>query len=404
MVRIKTYLRDLAGERPTSRDAWERLSLYESRDLLGKRYRQRHQREANDAICREIASHLLQGRQWFASARDAGELVRPLLLYYGVVAFSRGLVLFLRPGLREATLKPSHGVEALKWSNELGGGNGGSRRIPDLRLRLEKGTFSQLTEATANDEQTTIAQFSGPTSATWGSIEGSAPTVSSIGWIASGTPSYPTDTALAVRDVLGRLPDLAHLYEQTFDEPTKCVRADIAVIKEGTNLGPNVPPQVTKTWIDLYKTHKDLPPIAEIATALGLAPDGLPKRYSFAPQDDQVALAHKSLDDLKNRLPPVRTDLHGSNFLVAPLPDRLVLSSMSLLFLAAFSTGTLVRYHPTAWQAMSTLHAGDQAFPLLKAAVSLVERRFPVEVLGRLEREPSADTAMEQRDPSRVST
>ncbi len=72
---------------------------------------------------------------------------------------------------------------------------------------------------------------------------------------------------------------------------------------------------------------------------------------------------------------------------MAPLPNGMLLSTLSLLFLVSYATGMLVRYHPTTWQAMSGLRAGDYAFPLLKAAVSLVERRFPLEVLDQLERE-----------------
>jgi len=72
-------------------NSWERLSLYESRDLLSRFYQKRHGRELSAEKAYEIIAHLAQGRGFFTSAGQSSELVRPLLLYYGVYALSRGL-------------------------------------------------------------------------------------------------------------------------------------------------------------------------------------------------------------------------------------------------------------------------------------------------------------------------
>jgi hypothetical protein len=57
-----------------------------------------------------------------------------------------------------------------------------------------------------------------------------------------------------------------------------------------------------------------------------------------------------------------------------------------MLFLAAYAVGMLVRYYPTLWQGMSSIRPGDHAFPLLRAAVAHIERRFPMEVVNFFER------------------
>ncbi len=107
------------GRPDRERDPWSRLSLYQSRDLLEERYKERHGGTPSDGKCREIASHLIQGGQYFAAAQSAGDLARPLLLYYGVLALTRALILFADKAARETTLAEAHGLAAHEWSNLL---------------------------------------------------------------------------------------------------------------------------------------------------------------------------------------------------------------------------------------------------------------------------------------------
>src|SRR5437588_11625419 len=103
-------------------DSWERLSLYESRDLLARFFQHRHGRQLAAEKAYEIIAHLAQGRGFFESAQQSSELARPLLLYYGVYALSRGLILFLDARMRETSLPPSHGIEAEGWQYALAQG------------------------------------------------------------------------------------------------------------------------------------------------------------------------------------------------------------------------------------------------------------------------------------------
>src|SRR5260370_39796066 len=114
-------------------DSWERLSLYESRDLQSRFYQKRHGRQLAAEKAIEIIAHLAQGRAFFASARQSPELARPLLLYYGVYALSRGLILFLDATFRECSLPPTHGIQAGGWQNAL---SRGINQLPDLPLEI----------------------------------------------------------------------------------------------------------------------------------------------------------------------------------------------------------------------------------------------------------------------------
>ena len=77
---------------------WQSLTLYENTDLVRDLYKRKHGGSMNATKSWEVASHFAHGRQYYQSAAGAGELVRPLILFYGTMALSRGLVLFLDTG------------------------------------------------------------------------------------------------------------------------------------------------------------------------------------------------------------------------------------------------------------------------------------------------------------------
>lgn len=368
------------GQPDRERDPWTRLSLYQSRDLLEERYKERHGVTPNDGKCREIASHLIQGGQYFALARNAGDLARPLLLYYGVLALTRALILFADRATREATLSEAHGLAAHEWSNLLVGEKA-AVNIPQLHLQFRKGTFSELARASGNAEWTEVTWMSdmprlGPSTGLSGEI----------GWLAAGTSELVADSIVTVGDILGRIPDLAFLYEETIDEPAACHPAEITVLRGPFNLGPNVQPKDHEIQIVVSMNRLDLLDDTTLMATLGLDS----ARFTSLGRDHfgRYRFVVKLSDTITgvDVLSSIRVNRHWANYLVAPLRDGLVLSSMSLLFLAAYATGMLVRYYPTTWQGMSSIRRGDRAFPLLRATVAHVERQFPIEVADFFER------------------
>ena len=93
--------------------AWAALSLYESSELVRRLAKERTGREPGATKAREIAAHFSQGREYFRSAAGAGELVWPLIPYYGAMALARGAALFLSP--RKSKIEAGHGLEAHGW-------------------------------------------------------------------------------------------------------------------------------------------------------------------------------------------------------------------------------------------------------------------------------------------------
>lgn len=381
--------RGRGGQPERERDPWTRLSLYQSRDLLEERYKERHGGTPSDRKCREIASHLVQGGQYFASARDAGDLARPLLLYYGVLTLARALILFADKEAEETSLSPAHGLSAHKWSNVLVGEQPAAN-IPQLNLRFREGTFSELTKVTRNAEWTEV---------TWKSdmpqLGGSTGFSGERGWLAAGTPELVPNSMVTVGDVLGRIPDLAFLYEETIGEPAACYPAEITILRGPFNMGPNVPPKDGEVQIVVSMNRLDFPNDTTLMAMLGL------DSVRFTSRGKDHLRRYRFMVELTDTitgvdvLPPIRVNRHWANYLVAPLPGGLVLSSMSLLLLAAYAVGMLVRYYPTTWQRMSSIRRGDRAFPLLRATVAHIEHQVPIEVADFFERNVSIGTVVD---------
>jgi hypothetical protein len=84
--------------------AWGQLLFFESPLYAAARFKTFHGGEANAAKLGEIGSAFRQARLFHESFKTADFVVKPLILYYSVLALSRGLILFLdanTSGIRE---------------------------------------------------------------------------------------------------------------------------------------------------------------------------------------------------------------------------------------------------------------------------------------------------------------
>lgn len=126
-------------------DTWNGLLEFETRDLVYQFFQRKFSREASAGKIKEITSNFIQGREYFVNAERANFTVKPLLLYYGVMALSRGLILSCSPRLSEAALKPSHGLEVKNWQEALK-----TKDFGNLEISFGKGAFWELLTATEN--------------------------------------------------------------------------------------------------------------------------------------------------------------------------------------------------------------------------------------------------------------
>jgi hypothetical protein len=365
------------------------LLLYQSLDIVERRFEQRHETKIDPESAREIASYITQAHQWFSSAKLAGGLVRPLALYYGVLALSRSLILFISP--RENNLDKAHGLRNIDWGHSESANDTLVRDALSLRFNISRGTFSQLAAVTENVERAEVVKLSSVYPELTG-IEGSSRSV--VRWYSRGSTKFTKNQSLSFGDIISRLPDLAGTFEATRDARSSCYPVAIALIEHGTNLG--LPPSIDYSRIDLGRIGLSIPSLVDVIKELGIPENQLEVISEETGSRIQTKLHHNSVKGLMETLPPIRTDILGRNFFVTPFPGQIVLSSLTTLFATAWVLGSIVRYYPTDWIQLTTIQKGDSSFPLLRAAIDLVETRYPLEVLDLFERQWPSDALSNQ--------
>src|SRR5713226_569758 len=105
---------------------WHKCRFLESGENLKPLVKRRFGREPSTSTAREIAACLQQGRLFYEAAASSPLEIRPLQLFYGMVGFSKALV--IAHDLRSlSTLRHAHGLKDISAENS---------RIPELRLRV----------------------------------------------------------------------------------------------------------------------------------------------------------------------------------------------------------------------------------------------------------------------------
>jgi YaaC-like Protein len=242
---------------------------------------------------------------------------------------------------------------------------GGIDQLPNLPLKITGGTFGALSKVTSNVERCLIH-----------AVPLSAPPHHPLS--RAGTTTIRTPATISMKMVLERLPDLSAIFATTFGSSPKCYQAIIFFLSEDT-----------QTTISILGTELGLPNADEIRSAFGLPADvpfsTLDRVGLYKVKNISYHINHSSESDLLEKLPPIKCDREGNTYVIEPLPDGSDLSSLSLLYLIAYSMGMLARYFPSKWLSLLKSNKGDFAFPLLKAATTVVEERFPQLVLQGLE-------------------
>ena len=177
---------------------WYDIKFLESatnvRQLLGNSMG----RTPSASIAREIAGCIQQGRLFFEAAAVAPIQIKPLQIYYGVVAFAQAVIV-ARNGNSLSTLVRAHGLTDV---TPLDAG------VEELALDVENsGTFQEFNDAVA------------PLGRIW--------------YYDSWMPKWhekPFDAAaglsdqrIAITDILARVPGLSEKFTQTFGSPSKTI-------------------------------------------------------------------------------------------------------------------------------------------------------------------------------------
>jgi hypothetical protein len=144
-----------------------------------------------------------------------------------VVALARGAVLFLDTS--KSKLAATHGLDASGWDDLLTR----PHRLPEAEVKIGSGgTFPELARVVGNTEWVRVHTGQSP-----GVADAQSP----------GT-GLAAEAKLTIKEILGQIPDVAALYERTFGEHSRRLRAEISYTGLTRSTGdPEPPPDENRT-------------------------------------------------------------------------------------------------------------------------------------------------------------
>lgn len=338
-------------------DPWEVLINYESNELVRRRYKELHNREANAAHASEICASFSQGAAYFASAKNADRVVRPLLLYYGVLSLARGTAIFLRRGIREASLSPAHGLITVNWGQTLARPD---NDIGNIRIRVaNSGSIHEFADATGNQTLMRLNQ-------------------STINQIRTHD-TFTVDQEFTLADILSRIPELMQQYARWRSDG----RCAIGGVENNSPIG-SVIICVQKRWDSLHVDRNRVKRIVEHLEVLSMQEDSDTWRVAIRVPPGEIA-TERNIPGIWDYVSPNMLGI-GSLCLVGRYPGGWFGSKPLALFSLAYILGMLARYFPSHWTPLVRNYGNAAAAPTLLSAMDMIERQVPQTIADFLER------------------
>jgi hypothetical protein len=364
---------------------WYRIKFLESTSNIKRALKESIGREPSTRIAREISACLQQGRMFFEAAIQSPIEIRPLLIFYGIIGFSKAVILAKHQKGHETLLK-SHGLKDISSENA---------RIENLKLKIEEnGTFHQFSDV--------IVMLEG------------------VNYNLSSMPLYhkiPFDSSANIiskeiifKDILARIPGLGEYFQSTFreypknkvinlhymgdrDGLTRLQITDPEIYKDRISLERIVQKWRTKysflenwcfiegvhAWGESYLTFGNInkSEINEFSEEFLIERDG-----RFETKSGAYNLPYERID-FKTILPPLSGGLTKSAEHMIEDYGGAFISEYALHYLGMFLLSSLVRYRPQIWshaiKAWVTREkpADDKALALIEKFMDLTINEFP---------------------------
>ena len=322
---------------------WQFLSRFESHDFVTRWYKKAHGREPNTAKVSQVNACFAQGREYFSNAASSAMSVKPLLLYYGALSLSRGVILANNPNKKEESLKPSHGLELVDWQYTL---SGGIKNVLELQVRSTAGTFSELVEVCWNLK--TMHKFQGPTN----EMGSDGHDLGEIKFVADRS-------LLTLDDLISRLLPTSGMYEEITGRSRKMF--------SGCRIASH--PPGTHFAFPLIGIPSELKKLADgknvVVGSSNLVAPGLRQSDSAG---DSLIFVHEDFANYTNakKLFPVSHYSSGESMsVILNFPNGDKMTEFFKLNLVSYCLGMLSRYFPSVWIALLRNEKGDFAQPLL---------------------------------------
>lgn len=365
---------------------WYRIKFLESTENLKKMLSQAHEKQISNGLANDIKACLQQGRSFFEIAGQSPLEIKPLQMFYGMLAF--GKAISMSQSLKRLdTFLPSHGLKDASTS---------TTPLEELGAKFEgQGTFQVMNDSARNIEkayfhvghQTNIVKIRKCDSK---ELEGKS---------------------INLKEIWARTLDMQKLFEDTFREKPKIFSCSqfskgfwgpglsfqiyyFPITKERAVLKEHVEALRTKfpflnNW-RIYSASWDGPETT--ITFVDALPNGLDEfSEDFLKEDAHKFIATESeeSDDIRTELldniEPISGGLHANTCIIEPF-ETLYLSELCLYYLGMFILSNLVRYRPNIWSNAISGRLGpketvdDRCLAMVEKFLALSESRFPIMV------------------------
>jgi hypothetical protein len=332
-------------------------------------------RTPSAGIAQEIAVCIQQGRLFFDAAVGTPIQIRPLQIYYGVVAFAKAVIVATKY-MSLSTLARAHGLKDITQDNA---------GVEGLALRVEKcGTFQEFNDAIS------------PLGRIW-YYDNSMPN-----WyqkpfdVAAGLISQ----RITITEILARAPGLSRKFSQTFGSPGKTVpiTLDFDMLNAGhctlsvhdsflfTDRGSLIhlvkrlraEYSFLERWQFVEAVHAWGNCIISFDNARGGEEDDLSERNLIQANNNGFVASRILMGGNPSTVPaveilvPLSGGYVGSQTYAMQPINNVTLHEYALQFLGTFLLSSLVRYRPQIWQNAISRSFTVQS-PADDRALSLIE-------------------------------
>jgi YaaC-like Protein len=352
---------------------WHQCRFLESSENLKPLVKRRFGREPSTSIAREIAACLQQGRLFYEAAGRSPLEIRPLQLFYGMVGFSKALVL-ASSGCSINTLRQSHGLKDISVNNP---------RIAELRVKLgNAGTFQNFNDVVAG-----LSRFC------YIDIQSQRRAV----YLPSAKSRELRGVQLSLREIISRIPGLESLYRMTFSEDAQTAYigtsqqfpderiflvyfqepelfTDITSLEQIVNRWRKKFPFL-KLWRLDSATHRY--GYSELVFRNSVVPENEFSPTNLQHHERSFVATNQGQEvstpfPLERGLGPLAGGYPGPTYAISPVGGHHI-SEFSFHYLGLFLLSTLVRYRPQTWMHAVSRSALSET-PVDDRMLSLIER------------------------------
>ena len=325
------------------RDIWDYVSRFESYDYVSRLYGVIHKEvKTNPQKVREINASFSQGRMYFENARLASTVVKPLLLYYGVLSLCSGLVLCRDQDKTETRRKHSHGLSMFGWGQLL---YDGIENVLQLRIRGCSGVFQELVNVAWNKHISSIFQ----------GVQGSRdvfPYVHNLGEVSFARGNF----CFTLGDLISRSRYTGTGYQDVTGEPNRLHSVTVRLDHPNNN-------------------HI----IFAFPISVGAIPNGMKKLE--AKQGVRIGqgcslIFKRGNESRPDEIPVFHYDGGYLMSVAEDFPNGDKPTEILKLYLISYALGMLARYFPSKWMSLIRNDEGGVAQPLLATATKAVENEF----------------------------